>query len=307
MTVHDGHAHAAAYLPVILTLAGAAYLVLAARTGPRTWSRWRGAAFLTGLALTAAALTGPIQALAATDFRGHMLQHLLIGMLAPLCLVLGAPMTLLLRSLPAARARRLGTLLRGRVMHALSHPVVALVLSVGGMVVLYCTPLYRHTMTNEWLHAAVHVHFLLSGYLFAWVIAGPDPAPGRPSVPARLVVLGVAIAVHSGLSQLMYAGIGVDVPVPAEQLRGAAEIMYYGGDITELLLAVTLAVGWRPQRRARRTRWSPSGYAGRGQPAARSAPRTAGWLIALRGRSPFRAARTSENTSWVRSASDSSE
>ncbi|WP_336204902.1 cytochrome c oxidase assembly protein [Nonomuraea sp. LPB2021202275-12-8] len=248
---HDGHGSAAPAL-LLIALVAAGYLALAVRPRFRRWSRWRAAAFLTGLALLAAATAGPVAALAAIDFRGHMLQHLLIGMLAPLFLVLGAPMTLLLRSLPAARARRLGALLRGRAAHLLANPVTALVLSVGGMVVLYCTPLYRHTMTNGWLHAAVHAHFLFSGYLFAWVIAGPDPAPRRPPVPARLVVLGVAIAVHAGLSQLMYAGIGVDVAVPEDQRRGAAEIMYYGGDLAELLLAVALVAGWRPDRRVRR-------------------------------------------------------
>lgn len=246
---HGHHDHVTALPVVAVLLVAAAYLITAARPGPRRWSRWRSAAFLSGLALLAAGLTGPVAALAATDFRGHMLQHLLIGMLAPLGLVLGAPMTLLLRTLPAARARRLAALLRSRAVHAVANPVVALLLSVGGMVILYSTPLYRHSTADPVLHGAVHVHFLLAGCLFAWVIAGPDPAPRRPSVPARLVVLGVAIAVHAGLSQLMYAGVGVDLPVPAEERRGAAEIMYYGGDLAELLLALALASSWRPRRR----------------------------------------------------------
>ncbi|WP_084774740.1 cytochrome c oxidase assembly protein [Nonomuraea candida] len=258
MTGHEGHAHLSPLVPLLLVaVAAGGYLLLAARPGPRSWSRRRAGSFLAGLALLAAATAGPVQSWAAADFRGHMLQHLLIGMLAPLFLVLGAPMTLLLRALPAARARRLTALLRGRAVHVLANPVTALLLSVGGMVVLYCTPLYRLTLAHGWAHAAVHAHFLLSGCLFAWVIAGPDPAPRRPSVPARLVVLGVAIAVHAGLSQLMYAGIAVDLPAPEEQRRGAAEIMYYGGDLAELLLALALASGWRPARRARPAPMAP--------------------------------------------------
>lgn len=72
------------------------------------WSGWRTAGFTAGLVLVAAALLPPIASLAHTDFRGHMIQHLLIGMYAPLALVLAAPVTLLLRTLPAARARRAG-------------------------------------------------------------------------------------------------------------------------------------------------------------------------------------------------------
>ncbi|MEU4509267.1 cytochrome c oxidase assembly protein [Nonomuraea wenchangensis] len=249
VTHHHEHAAtlAVAFAVIVPVLLAGGYLVAAARTPG--WSRWRAAAFTGGAALVAFALTGPLAAYAAADFRGHMTQHLLVAMLAPLGLVLGAPVTLLLRALPRPYARRLGGLLRARVPHLLAHPVTALVLSAGGMIVLYCTPLYRAAMVTPWLHELVHVHFLLSGCLFAWAIAGPDPAPRRPSVPARLVVLGVAVAAHAGLSQLMYAGLGVDLPVPAAQRTGAAEIMYYGGDLAELLLAAVLVAGWRPARR----------------------------------------------------------
>ncbi|MEO3814109.1 cytochrome c oxidase assembly protein, partial [Sphaerisporangium sp. B11E5] len=212
------------------------------------WSPWRTGAFLVGAGVLGLGVAGPV-AEAAADFRGHMVQHLLIGMFAPLGLVLGAPVTLLLRSVPVGVGRRVGGVVRSRVCHLLANPWTALVLSVGGMVVLYCTPLYRVVSGSAVLHHLVHLHFLLAGYLYAWVIAGPDPAPRRPGVPHRLVVLGVAVAVHASLSQLMYAGLLVDVPAPPEQRRGAAELMYYGGDVAELLLAFALVATWRPVRR----------------------------------------------------------
>lgn len=84
------------------------------------------------------------------------------------------------------------------------------------------------------------------------MIAGPDPAPRRLSVPTRLVVLSVAIAVHAGLSQLMYAGLYVRIPVPPDQLQAGAQLMYYGGDIAELLLALAMVSTWRPRRARRR-------------------------------------------------------
>jgi putative membrane protein len=183
------------------------------------------------------------------DFRKHMLQHLLIGMLAPLGLVMGAPMTLLLRSVPAKVARTMTRFLRSPGLQVIANPVVAPVLDLGGMAALYFTPLYDIMMQNRTVHYLVHVHFILAGCLYAWVIAGPDPAPHRPSVPARLVVLGVAVAIHSVLAQLLYAGWHVQVPAPAEQLQHGAELMYYGGDITEMLLAVALVSTWRPLRK----------------------------------------------------------
>jgi putative membrane protein len=69
----------------------------------------------------------------------------------------------------------------------------------------------------------------------------------------------VAVAVHAVLSQLMYAGLFVQVRVPSDQLRGAGELMYYGGDIAELLLALALLTTWRPPRRGT----APASAAGR--------------------------------------------
>ncbi|WP_068923544.1 cytochrome c oxidase assembly protein [Planobispora rosea] len=241
---HSGPDALAAFAPL---LAAAAYLLLVARRRAlgRSWSPWRSSAFLTGCALLSLAL-GHVLPFGEGDFRGHMLQHLLIGMLAPLALVLAAPFTLVLGVLPPHRGRRLTRLLRSRTARLIAHPVTALLLTLGGLVVLYCTPLYGLTTATPWAHHLVHAHFLASGYLFAWVIAGPDPAPHRPSVPSRLVVLGVAVAGHAVLSQLMYAGIVFIPGVPDAQRRGGAELMYYGGDIAELLLALALLVTWRP-------------------------------------------------------------
>lgn len=236
----------------VVPAAAVGYPVLAARARRKNpvagWSSRRTACHLAGCAMLAVALLPPVASLAHHDFRGHMLQHLLIGMYAPLAFVLAAPVTLLLRTLPAARARRLARLLRSRPLRRLAHPAVALLLSVGPLGVLYFTPLYGAVLTSEPAHWLLHVHFLLAGCLFAWVIAGPDPAPHRPGVPVRLWVLGIAVAGHAVLSQLMYGGFGVAVPAPAAQIRGGAELMYYGGDIAELLLAGALVAGRRPVR-----------------------------------------------------------
>lgn len=235
----------------LLLTCGYLLLVHRARQGnpARGWSRWRTASFLTGSALLGAALAAPLGTFAHADFRGHMTQHLLLGMYAPFLLVLGAPVTLLLRTLPASRARSLTRLLHTRPVRAVTHPVPALVLSTGSLAVLYGTPLYDATTAQPVLHWLLHAHFLLSGCLFAHAVAGPDPAPSRPGVPVRLVVLGFAVAVHATISQLLYGGFLVDVHVPVDQVRAGAEIMYYGGDIAELLLAGALVATWRPTRR----------------------------------------------------------
>lgn len=255
-TAHEMHQHGAggaweALLPVaVLAAAATAYLLLAVRRRrePRGWSPWRTGAFLTGLALLALALVPQLSPFPVGTFHGHMYQHLLIGMYAPIALVLGAPVMLLLRSVRPSTGRAIGRVLRSRPAHLIANPVTALALNLGGLAVLYFTPLYDATAANPALHHLVHLHFLAAGYLFAWVIAGPDPAPRRPSVPARLVVLGVAILGHAVLSQLIYAGALIQVTAPAGELRAGGDLMYFGGDIAELLLALALVTTWRPRR-----------------------------------------------------------
>jgi putative membrane protein len=246
-------------------------LALGERRTRRGWSNWRTASFFSGAAVLALGLLPDWLPYPAGDFRKHMLEHLAIGMIAPIGLVMGAPVTLLLRSIPPRAGRVVMRFLRSRVMGMLSTPAVALVLDMGGMAALYFTPLYREMMVHPALHYLVHVHFLAAGCLYSWVIAGPDPAPHRPSVEMRLVVLGVAIVIHSVLAQLLYAGAGVNVfaaeptaiaagPMGAMQmgddaaprdlqLQRGAELMYYGGDISEMLLAFALVTTWRPAGR----------------------------------------------------------
>ena len=131
-----------------------------------------------------------------------MLQHLLLGMYAPLALALGAPMTVLLAALPQRSRRPVAALLRSPSLHGLTHVATAAVLSVGGLHLLYLTPLYALTTRSELAHHLLHAHLLLAGYLFAWAVAGPDPAPRRPGI-GRIAAVIVAGGAHSFLARLV--------------------------------------------------------------------------------------------------------
>ncbi len=247
----------ATYGPLVLLGALAVgYLVLVVRERHRRrWPATRTVLFVVGVVLMASALSPPVDSWADADFGGHMVQHLLLAMVAPLALVLGAPVTLLLRGLPHRYARRLARLLTTGAFHHLAQPAVALVLSSGGLLLLYFTPVYELSTRHDGVHLLVHLHLVLAGALFAWVIAGPDAGPRRATVRTRLVVLGISIAVHSSVSQLLYAGLLVQVHEPAEQMRAAGSLMYFGGDIAELLLALAMLVTWRrPAARPRSRR-----------------------------------------------------
>ncbi|MEU6203781.1 cytochrome c oxidase assembly protein [Micromonospora musae] len=247
-------------LAVVALLAGG-YLFALSRDR-RGWPRRRTGAWLAGCALLAVALGPP--ALLPAGHAGHLAQHLLLGMFAPLALVLGAPMTLLLRVAPPPVRRAVARVLRARPFHVLAHPATAVLLSTGGLWLVLVTPLYVATESHRLLHHGLHLHYLLAGYLLAWSVAGPDPAPRRPGLPVRLGALFVAAAGHSALAKYLYAHADALPPGLAErdvdELRAAAQLMYYGGDLAELLLATVLFAAWYRRRSSRPVR-GPGGSA----------------------------------------------
>lgn len=237
-------------LTVVAALAIAfAYLAGAHRRQPRAhrWPAWRSASFVSGLALGVSAVVLPWP----DDFRGHALQHLLLAVYAPLGLVFGAPVRLLLRNLPTPTARRLGRIAHRPPLGILVHPATAAVLHVGGAAAVMLTPLYEAVDRRPPLHSLVHIHYLLAGVLFVWSIAGPDPVGRRPSLGLRTTVLVVASAAHAVLAKLMYAHaaeLGPNLMSSEVSVRRGAQLMYYGGDIAELVVAGALFAGWYRRR-----------------------------------------------------------
>ena len=244
MTHDDGFPTWSVAVTTLALVATAAYLVAAARARGRgrSWPPWRAALWAAGIAAATLAVVGPVAEHAHHDFRAHMLGHVLLGMLAPLLLVLAAPVTLVLRALPVLACRRLSAVLRSAAVLALTHPVVAATLDIGGLWVLYRTPLYPAMMHSPVLHVLVHAHVFLAGCLFTLALVGPDPAPHRPGLPLRAAVLVLAIAAHNILTKTIYA-----YPpdgVPADQAAAGAQLMYYGGAPIEIALLVLLGREW---------------------------------------------------------------
>lgn len=254
---HDGHAASAtgwalfeAAAAAVLVCAAVGYAVaLWAARDRSPWPRRRTAAWYAGLACVATGLIGPLAAAAHSSFTAHMAAHLALGMAGPLLLVLGAPVTLALRALTVRTARTLTRLLRTPYVRVITHPVVAAVLNAGGLWLLYTTSLYPMMHTSVLLHAVIHAHIVLAGYIFTASLIGPDPDPHRSPMSVRAVVLIVFIAAHSVLAKWLYAHppAGVDA---ADGRRGA-QLMYYGGDAVDVLLIVLMFAGWYAASRPR--------------------------------------------------------
>ncbi|MES1947801.1 hypothetical protein C84B14_10642 [Salinisphaera sp. C84B14] len=217
------------------------------------WSLQRGLSWLAGAVLALIALSPAMMHFGHARIEGHMVQHLMLGMYAPVGLVLAAPVTLALRVLPQRAGRTLVRLLGSVPIRALAHPVSAALLDIGAMFLLYLTPLYGFMHDTPWAGTLLHLHFLLAGCLFVWSIAGPDPAPHRPGPRLRLLVFFVAMALHGALSKYMYLhAYPLDSGSTLDQRQLAAELMYYGGDLAAIAMAIAFfAALFKPRGSAR--------------------------------------------------------
>jgi putative membrane protein len=249
----------------LLVAAGLLWLVAARRVraarGPAAVSWRRSALFVAGLGTIVVALASPVDAGAATRFSVHMVQHLLLALVAAPLLVLARPVTLALQaSTPATRRRLVLPLLHSRPLVVLSSPPVAW---CGFALVMWAThfsPLYEAALTDPGLHALEHLAYLGSALLFWSVVAGVDPGPARLSPPARILYLFLAMPQMTFLGLAIYGARHALYPVygsgPAaladQRLAGA--LMGGGGVLVFLPAVGVLLLDWwaREERAAAR-------------------------------------------------------
>jgi putative membrane protein len=211
------------------------------------WPAGRDAAFAAAVGCILVATASPLAA-HDEEFPVHVAQHLLLGMGAPLGFALAAPVTLLLRAVGPRARRRVVALLHSRAVRALCWAPVALVLSGGGLWLLYLTPLYAATLHSPLLHDAVHLHAVLAGTLLAVVLVGADPVPGRGGFGLRVAVLTAATAGHAVLAKNLYVHAAELAPGgeagTAAAWRLGAQLLWYGGDLADVLIVVAFFARW---------------------------------------------------------------
>src|SRR5215213_595474 len=229
--------------------------------GPGAVSWRRTGLLLGGLATVAVALESPVDALAATRFSVHMVQHLLLTLVAAPLLVLARPVPLALQaSSVATRRRLLLPALRSRPVAALTSPPVA---GCGFALVMWAThfsPLYQAALMNPGLHALEHLAYLGSALLFWSAVAAVDPSPARLSPPARILYLFLAmpqmtflgLAIYSA-RHVLYPFYGVSPAALADQ-RLAGALMGGSGVLVVVPAASAVLLDWwaREERAAAR-------------------------------------------------------
>ncbi|MGH3739178.1 MAG: cytochrome c oxidase assembly protein, partial [Micromonosporaceae bacterium] len=241
--------------------------------GGTRWSPLRLASWCAGWLVVCFATSSGLAAYAPVMFSVHMAQHLALMTVAPVLLVLGAPVTLALRALrrggeSGLRGPRdwLQLALHSRWTRFVAHPVVALVVMIVSLFAMYFTGLYELALRSHAVHLWMLIHLLISGYLFYWAVIGMDPTPHRIPPPVRLLVLFAGAGFHAlfGVA-LMQAGVPMAadwyaalelswLPDPLADQKAAGGIAWSFGEIPSLAVAVALVLQWLrvDEREARR-------------------------------------------------------
>jgi putative copper resistance protein D len=186
----------------------------------------------------------------------HMVQHMLLSMVVPLFLALGAPITLMLRTLPPKPRRVLLSVLHSRVAAVLTFPPLTFLLFVLSPWVLYFTSWYDASLRSPYVHEMMHLHLVLIGCLFFWPMVGVDPVPGRVAYPFRLLLLVLTLPFHAFLGVTImsqttliggwwYRALPMSwLPSPANDQQVAGGILWASGDLVGLIFLAVLFTQW---------------------------------------------------------------
>ncbi|MPY97026.1 MAG: copper resistance protein CopD [Actinophytocola sp.] len=247
--------------------------VLRLRRRGDAWPVGRTIAWLLGCATILLSTSSGIGKYAPAMFSVHMGNHMLLSMVAPVFLVLGGAVTLVLRALsPAGRNGPPGprewvlAFVHSPLSRGLTQPLVAGGLFVGSFYLLYFSGLFDVALDYHWAHLAMNAHFLIVGYVFFWPLIGVDPAP-RPMQPlGRLALMFASMPFHAFFgvilmnSQTVIGAAfyrGLDLPwvddLLSEQRLGGG-IAWASGEIPALIVLIALMVQWAraDERQARR-------------------------------------------------------
>jgi cytochrome c oxidase assembly factor CtaG len=230
------------------------------RRGDR-WPVGRTLSFVVvGLGSAALATMSGLASYDDTLLSAHMVQHMILSMLVPLAMALGAPVTLALRTLPRRPRRWLLVVLHSRVAKVLSFPPLTFTLYVITPWALYFSGWYAATLHSDYLHEISHLHLVLVGCLFFWPLMGIDPLPGRITYPARMLLTVLTLPFHAFLGitimtqdrllggswypSLHHGPMAAWLPDPHTDQNLAGGILWSSGDAIGLLFFAVLFVQW---------------------------------------------------------------
>ncbi|GGV60085.1 membrane protein [Streptomyces griseoloalbus] len=235
------------------------------------WPVGRTVAFFAGVLSIGLMMCTKLNDYGMVMFSVHMVQHMVISMVSPILILLGAPITLALRALPPAGRGRKGPrelllmLLHSRYLRIVTHPVFTIPLFIASLYGLYFTPLFDFLMGSTTGHIAMMVHFLAVGLVFFWPIMGVDPGPHRPGYLMRMLELFAGMPFHAffGIALMMAStpmvttfenppgSLGIEA---LSDQNAAGGIAWAFSEVPSVLVLLALLFQWyaSDQRQARR-------------------------------------------------------
>lgn len=261
-------------------------VVVLTRRGDK-WPVGRTVAFAFAISIVDFATSGGLGVYALFSFEYHMIAHMLIGMVAPICLVLSAPITLALRTLPQGRtSEERGVrgsalaLLHSRYSAIITHPISALAVFDGSLFLLYFTDLFGNLMQSHVGHLLMTGHFFLAGFLFFHVIIGIDPNPRKVPYLVRIVMLFAAMSIHAFFSialmsttTLIDGGYFASLETPwlgdlLDDQRAGGSIGWAMGEIPIILALIATFILWMrdDKRESKRIDRNEARLAAQGEP-----------------------------------------
>ena len=223
------------------------------------WPASRTVAFMVGgLGSIAAVTVSGIEAYDDVLLSVHMVQHMVLAMVGPIFLALGAPVTLALRTLRPPARKTLLAVVHSRVAKVLTFPLVAFGIFIANPFALYFNGLYEQTLEHPWLHELIHVHFIVTGCLFFWPLLGSDPLPNRWPYPGRALLMVISVPFHTVLgltimqSKVLLAGdyypsLHLSWADPWKDQTLAGGILWAGGELVSIIMLGILVMQWIKQ------------------------------------------------------------
>ncbi|MFI1359979.1 cytochrome c oxidase assembly protein [Streptomyces sp. NPDC020898] len=235
------------------------------------WSVGRTVSFVLGVLTVMLVMCTRLNDYGMVMFSVHMVQHMIISMVSPILILLGAPITLALRALPVAGRGRKGprelllAFLHSRFMRIVTHAAFTIPLFIASLYVLYFTPIFDFLMESKVGHITMMCHFLAVGLIFFWPIMGVDPGPNRPGYLMRMLELFAGMPFHAffGIALMMAsepmvesyknppASLGIDA---LTDQNAAGGIAWAFSEIPTVLVLLALLFQWygSEQRQAKR-------------------------------------------------------
>jgi cytochrome c oxidase assembly factor CtaG len=249
-----------AWVPIVsLGFSAVLYLwaVRRMRAAGNPWPIGRTFAFVGGgLGSALIATCSPLATYDEVLISVHMVQHMILAMITPIFLALGAPVTLALRNLPPGGRRAVLAVMHSRVVAVLTFPVVAGALFIVNPFALYFSGWYELTLRHVWLHELLHLHFVLVGLLWYVPLIGVDPLPRRASYPMRVISAFVTLPFHAWLGvaimsmNTLIAGDWYPAQhrawgsSPLSDQHTAGGILWSAGDLVGLIVFAALFRQW---------------------------------------------------------------